>query len=62
MRRRIAVMVAMVMMVLMMSAPSALAHHDVGHAIVGHKAEDGLDHNKGGGNDHAKQNHGKGND
>ena len=48
------------MMMVVMSAAPAMAHHDVDHAIVGHKAEDGLDHNKGGGNDHAKQNRGKG--
>ena len=59
MRRRIAVMVAMVM-VLMMSAAPALAHHDVGHVNSGvgidrgNKVSDGLDANKGGGQEKPK--------
>ena len=54
MRRRIAAMVAMVMMVLMMWAPPALTHHDVGHVNsgvgieLGNKSSDCADANKGG--------------
>jgi hypothetical protein len=65
MRRRIAVMVAMVMMVLMMSAAPALAHHDIGHTNNGTKVNDGADRDQGGGNDapkKAKENQGGGND
>ena len=65
MRRRIAVMVAMVMMVLMMSAAPALAHHDVDHFNSGNKANDSLDANQGGGQEKtkkAKENQGGGND
>jgi hypothetical protein len=63
MRRRIAAMVAMVMMVLMMSAPPALAHHDVGHVNsgvgieLGNKSSDGADANKGGGQEHPRNVH-----
>jgi hypothetical protein len=64
MRRRIAVMVAMVMMVMMSAAP-ALAHHDVDHFNSGNKGSDGADRDQGGGNDapkKAKENQGGGND
>jgi hypothetical protein len=62
MRRRIAVMVAMVLMLGVMSVPPAMAHHDVDHTNAGHKADDSADRNQGGGDDHIKQNNGKGND
>jgi hypothetical protein len=64
MRRRIAVMVAMVMMVMMSAAP-AMAHHDVAHFNNGNSKPDGPDKNRGGGNDEpkkAKANQGGGND
>ena len=54
-------MVAMVMMLLgVMSAPPALAHHDVGHvnrAENGNKSDDGLDANEGGGQEHDRNAH-----
>ena len=51
----------MTVMLLVMSAAPALAHHQVGHANAGHQADDGLDNNQGGGNDHIKTNHRGGN-
>ncbi len=66
-RKKLAVLLATVMMVVMSAAP-ALAHHDVGHVNGGHdtnnghKLDDGADRDQGGGNDHLKQNKGKGND
>jgi hypothetical protein len=54
MRRRIAALVAMAMMVLMMSAAPALAHHDVGHANNGNQRFDGGDANEGGGQEKPK--------
>jgi hypothetical protein len=50
-------MVAMVMMVLMMSAPPALAHHDVGNFNRGNQPNDGPDANKGGGQEAPRNAH-----
>jgi hypothetical protein len=60
MRRRIAAMVAMVMIVLMMSAAPAMAFHNVDHvnrSENGNKSDDGLDANKGGGQEHLRNPH-----
>ena len=61
-RKKLAVLLATVMMLGVMSVSPAMAHHDVGHTNNGNKADDSLDHDKGGGNDHLKSNQGGGND
>ena len=64
-RRRLTVLLATVMMVMMSAAP-ALAHHDVGHVNAsdnGNKPNDGLDANQGGGQEkpkNARPDHGGG--
>jgi hypothetical protein len=60
--RKITVLLAALSMMMVMSVPPAMAHHDVGHVNNGHKADDSADADEGGGNDHIKQNNGKGND
>jgi len=60
-RKKLAVLLATVMMLGVMSAAPALAHHDVGHVNQGHQDDDNADRDQGGGNDHIKQNRGKGN-
>jgi Spy/CpxP family protein refolding chaperone len=54
MRRRIAAMVAMVMLLMMMAAPTALAESG------SNKGWDGADKNKGGGQEHPKNEHHQG--
>jgi hypothetical protein len=55
-RKKLAVLLATVMMLGVMSAAPALAHHDVDHHNKGNKANDlfGTDHNQGGGQEHTK--------
>jgi len=45
-------------MMMVMAVPPAMAHHNVGHTNIGNKADDSADPDKGGGNDHIKQNRG----
>jgi hypothetical protein len=47
----------MVAMVMMVAAPPALAHHDVGHVNNGNKISDGPDANQGGGQEKPKNPH-----
>jgi hypothetical protein len=64
-RRKLTVMLATVMLLGVMSAAPALAHHDVDHLNNGNSKPDGPDKNRGGGNDEpkkAKENQGGGND
>ena len=63
MRKRLVVLLMAVMMLVMSAAP-AMAHHDVGHINInqGHQDDDNADRDQGGGNNHIKQNQGKGND
>ncbi len=60
--RKKTVLLSALAMMMVMSVPPAMAHHDVGHTNAGHKADDSADRNQGGGDDHIKQNNGKGND
>ena len=60
MRKRLLVLLMAAMIVVMSAAP-AMANHNVGHVNQGHKLDDGADPDQGGGNDHIKQNNGKGN-
>ena len=62
MLRKITVLLAALAMMMVMSMPVAMAHHQVGHVNSGHKLDDNADHDQGGGNNHIKQNHGGGND
>ncbi len=56
-RRKLTVLL-MAVMLLMLSAAPALAHHDVGHVNNGNKSHDGADANQGGGQEKAKnENH-----
>ena len=55
-------LLAALSMMVVISVPPAMAHHDVGHVNQGHQDDDDLDHDKRGGNDHIKQNNGKDND
>jgi hypothetical protein len=61
-RKKLAVLLATVMMFGVMGVSPALAHHDVGHVNQGHKLDDGADPDQGGGNDHIKTNRGGEND
>jgi hypothetical protein len=65
MLRKITVLLSALAMMMVMSMPVALAHHDAGGHVKennGNQLDDGLDHNKGGGNDAIESNNGKGND
>jgi hypothetical protein len=56
-RKKLAVLVAAVMMLGVMSAAPALAHHDAGHFNNGNQAGDGADANEGGGQEHIRNPH-----
>ena len=53
-RKRIAVLLSALSMMVVMSAAPALAFHDVGHVNNGHKVEDSGDANQGGGQEKPK--------
>jgi hypothetical protein len=55
-RKKLAVLLAAVMMLVVSAAP-ALAHHQVGHDNHGNKGNDGADANQGGGQEHIRQDH-----
>jgi hypothetical protein len=63
-RKKLTVLLATVMMLGVMSVSPALAAPGGNSPCnpCGHQADDTLDRNKGGGDDHIKQNNGKGND
>ena len=62
MRKRLLVLLMGLLMVVMSAAP-AMAHHDVAHFNQGHKLDDNPeDRDQGGGNNHLKLNRGTGND
>jgi hypothetical protein len=56
-RKKLAVLLATVMMLGAMGVSPALAHHDVGHTNLGNKEDDGADKNKGGGQEHIRNSH-----
>jgi hypothetical protein len=62
-RKRMAVLLSALLMMVMAVPPSMAAQPDACGAInCGNKLDDSTDHDKGGGNDHLKSNQGKGND
>ena len=61
-RKKLAVLLAAVMMLGVMSVSPAMAAAGGNCGFpCGHQADDSLDHDQGGGNDHIKTNNGKGN-
>jgi hypothetical protein len=57
MLRRIAVLLAVLATMMVMSVPPVMANHDVGHTNQserGNKSDDGTDANKGGGQEHIR--------
>jgi len=54
--------ITVLLVALMLLGSAAPAMAVPGHTNNGHQIDDGLDHDQGGGNDHIKHNHGKGND
>ena len=58
--KRLAVLLATVMMLGVMGVSPALAYYDVGHNFhseAGNKSDDGADANKGGGQEHTRNGH-----
>ena len=62
MRKRLLVLLMAAMMGVMMVGMSAAPAMAVPGVNQGHKDDDNADRDQGGGNDHIKQNNGKGND